>query len=100
MKLRIDLKVTELDNLEVEALLLAKSQLKAIDDGFQELKVETPEWVIDRLSEVSTEINGRVRATLQKRLRAAISRRSALRTADEKRKDLDAEIAELEAKIV
>ena len=99
MKLRIDLKVTELENLAVEELLLGKNQLKVIDDGFQELKVDTPEWVIDRMAAMTSEINGRVKATLQKRLRAAKSRRAALRTADEKRNALDAEILELSAKI-
>jgi len=100
MKLRIDLKITPVEDLDIETLLLSKAQLKTIDDGYQELKIETPEWVLDRISEVSMEINQRVRGELQKRLRNAKSRRSALRSADEKRKDLDVEITELEGKIL
>jgi hypothetical protein len=97
--IRIDLKVTAVDTLDIESLLLAKNQLKIIDDGYQELKVETPEWILDRLSEISTEVSLRVRAERMKRLRTAKARRSALRTADEKRTALDAEIKELEAEL-
>ena len=83
----------------VEELLLARNQLKVVDDGYQELSLVTPEWVTDKMSEISIEITSRVRNELQRRLRAAKARRSALRTADEKRKDLNVEIQELEGKL-
>lgn len=81
----------------VEELLLARNQLKIIDDGYQELKLPTPEWVIDKLGSVSAEITSRVKSELMRRLRAAKARRSSLRTAEEKRNSLDTEITELEA---
>jgi len=88
---------TDLEEISsVEELLLAKNQLKVIDDGYQDLKLPTPEWVTDRLSDTDREITIRVQAELKRRLRTAKARRSALRTADEKRKDLEAEIADLE----
>ena len=91
-----------LENLEaeelssVDELLLAKNQLQVIDAGYQEFKLPTPEWVIDKLTSVTGEITNRIRAELQRRLRASKARRSSLRTAEEKRAGLDAEIAELE----
>lgn len=83
----------------VEELMLAEDQLKTLDARYQELKLQTPEWITDKLAEVNHEITSRVRSELMKNLRAAKARRSALRTADEKRADLDEEIKELEAKL-
>lgn len=99
-KILIVIQNTDIETIgTVEELLLAKAQLRTIDDGYQELKLETPEWVTDKLTEVDHEVTMRVRGELMRRLRAAKARRSALRTADEKRVDLDAEIRELEGKI-
>jgi hypothetical protein len=83
----------------VEELILGQNQLRVIDQGYQDLKLSTPEWVIDKLTQTTKEIDNRVQGELQRRLRAAKARRSALRTADEKRKDADAEIEELEARL-
>lgn len=83
----------------VEMLLLAKNQLKVIDDGYQELGLGTPEWVSEKQLEVTQEITSRVRAELQRKLKTARGRRTALATADEKRVRLDTEIAELEKKL-
>ena len=88
---------TDLQNVgKVEELILAKAQLKTIDEGYQELQLPTPDWVTDKLMETSQEISMRVKAELQRKLREMKARRSALRTADEKRKDLDTGIEELE----
>ena len=83
----------------VEELILAQSQLRAIDQGYQDLKLTTPEWIIDKLTQTTREIDSRVQGELMRRLRAAEARRSALRTADEKRKDADAEIQELKERL-
>ena len=99
-RLLIVLQTTDIEEMgSVEELILAQNQLKIIDAGFQELKLEPPDWVLEKLSETGHEINMRVKGELMKRLKSAKARRSALRTADEKRKDLDAEIAELESKL-
>lgn len=83
----------------VEELFLAKGQLKTIDTGYQDLSLQTPEWVIDKLNEVDREITNRVRFELQRRLKAAKARRAGLKTADEKRRDLDTEINALEGQL-
>ena len=90
-------KIDEVDT--VEELLLGRAQLKTIDDGYQDLKLDSPEWVVEKLSAVDAEINLRVKGELMRRLKMARARRSALRTADEKRKALDDEIKELESKV-
>lgn len=84
------------DEVSIEDLILAKDGLSVLDAGFQELQIETPEWITDKLTLVSSEIINRNRAELQRRLKAAKARRAGLATVDEKRAALDAEIAALE----
>jgi len=83
----------------VETLMLARNQLKVIDDGFQELQLETPEWVSEKQLEVNREITFRVKAELQRRLKTARARRVAASTMDEKRQKLDVEIEGLEKQL-
>jgi len=91
---------TAIDHIaSVEELILAREQLRTIDNGFQDLKLNTPEWVLNKLSEIDTEINVRVKGALQQRLRMAEARRSALRTRDEKRAELDAEIKDIKERL-
>lgn len=88
-----------IDEIAIEDLILAKGQLASLDAGFQDLGVATPEWVSDKLTQVSAEIVNRNRAELQRQLKSAKARRAALATVDEKRASLDAEIAALEQKL-
>lgn len=87
------------DDVALEDLILAKVDLRNLDAGCQEAGVETPEWVVDKLSLVTSEITNRNRVELQRQLKTAKARRSALATMDEKRKAMDATIAGLEAKL-
>ena len=87
---------TDVEEISIEELILAKAQLKTIDDGYQDMKLDSPDWVIDKLSEVDREITMRVRSELMARLKRVKGQRAALRTADEKRTALDAEASALE----
>lgn len=96
--------VRELKNMltnevQVEDLILAKVSLKILDGGFQESGVDTPDWILDKLQLIASEINNRNRADIQKQLKQAKARREAIATPDEKRGKLDAQIAELEKKL-
>ncbi len=100
MRVIVVMENTTMDSIStVEELFLIQAQLKTIDSGYQEMKLETPEWVTDKLSETAHEIMTRVKGELLRRLKAAKARRSALQTPDEKRKNLDAEIEALEAQL-
>jgi hypothetical protein len=83
----------------VEELFLFQDQLHVIQAGWQGIGLDAPEWIQDKLVQVETEIKLRVKAELQRKLRNAKNRREALRTADEKRNILDAEIAALENRL-
>lgn len=87
------------DSVSIDNLILAKAALTNLAAGYQELGVETPEWVVDKFNQVSRELVERNRAELERRLRSAKARRAGLATAEEKRKGLDDEIAQLEAKL-
>ena len=100
MRITIIESTTPVEDLEtVEILLLAKNQLKVIDNGYEELGLETPEWISEKQLEVTQEITFRVKAELQRRLKTSRARRAALATTDEKRERLDQEITELEKKL-
>lgn len=83
----------------VEMLLLAKSQLKIIDEGYQELGLETPEWISEKQLEVAREITSRVRAELTRQLKGYKARRAAEAPKEERLSFLDTKITELEKKL-
>lgn len=99
VKVIINLKAIQIDTTEIEDLMVIKNQLAVIDNEYQNLTLDTPEWVTDKLGEVSREINSRVTAELTLKLKQAKSRRAAFKTNVEKRDDLDAEIKALESKL-
>ncbi len=80
----------------VEMLMLARNQLKIIDEGYQGLELETPEWIAEKQLAVAQEITSRVRADLMRQLKMAKARRSAEAPKEEKLAKLDAKIDMLE----
>lgn len=83
----------------LEDLFVAEDQLETVKVKYEAYRTEAPEWVNSQLNAVRIEIKTRIAGQLQMRLRNAKVRRSALRTADEKRKDLDIEIEDLEKRL-
>ena len=92
-----ELMAVGIDNVPVEDLMLVLSDLKSIDKEFQEINVQTPEAVIDKIVEMKNEIKSRNRAELLRRLKEAKARESALETQSEKRKKAKEEITRIEA---
>ena len=100
MRIRIiDVSLVLEDVETVEDLFLVKRDLNTMDAGFQELGLDTPEWISEKQLAVGAEITSRVRAELQRQLKTSRARRSNLATADEKRLLLDSKIADLEKKL-
>ena len=91
--------LSEIETNKVDDLIIAKVALRNLDAGYQDAGIETPEWVIDGINDLEREITNRNRAQLTKDLKKAKARRYALASADEKRKTLDSQIAELEKKL-
>ncbi len=87
------------DCAQVEDLMILDHQLKVLDESYQGLGLETPEWIVDKLAETGREVNLRVRSELQRRLKTAQARRAALATVSEKRDILDAQIKDIEGRL-
>lgn len=87
------------DEVNMDDLVLAQSNLKTLDAGYDSSGIETPEWVIDKLTAVSSEINSRNRAELQRQLRTLRAQQMADMTMSERRKTREDKIKELEGKL-
>jgi hypothetical protein len=99
MKVLINLMAIEIDTTDIENLMIVKRNLMIIDEEYKSMSLSAPDWVLDKLGEVSREIKNRVEADLTRKLKNAESRRAAAKTMSEKREDLDAEIAALKAQL-
>lgn len=99
MKVIINIRAIVAEDTQLEDLMIVKANLMTVDAGYQELKLASPEWVTDKLGEVSREILTRVRAALEARLKAAKARDAALKPKGELRRDIQDEIKELESQL-
>lgn len=98
MTLFQELKNTKPDTVEqVEEVITLLALAKTIRNEFSTHTqvIETPEWLDDKIRSLERELTLRTADVLEKRLREAKARRDSLKTAEEKRKELDAEIAAL-----
>jgi len=93
--------VNTLKNLQIrtgmslDEMIAARSDLKSLAANFDDLKLSIPEWIGNKLDEIESEVKNQVRAERMATLKKLESRRSALMTADEKRKSIDEEISQL-----
>lgn len=82
---------------DVDTLIAVDSQLKSLAGNYADRKLEIPDWVGEKLTEIDVEIKALVRAERLAKVKKMKSQRAALMTNEEKRMKLDAEIAEEEA---
>jgi hypothetical protein len=92
---RIDVRGLE----DLEDLVAFYTDASTLCNSYQELGIDTPKWLDNKLSDVQAEIKARRRAAVQARLEKAKAERLTLRTPDEKRKAVDDEIAALEKEL-
>lgn len=81
---------------QVEELIELRAGARSLFDEYATQKLDQPEWLSNSVNDLDREIAARVRDERARRLSEARARRSSLKTLDEKRSDLDREIAELE----
>lgn len=89
------LKNLQIDRIDIDEAIALFGFGKTLSTLYGEFSLPVPEWLDDRLGALKKEIVERRRDYLENRLKEAKARRSALRTAEEKRADVDNEIAEL-----
>ncbi|SRR6266403_1115295 len=91
-----ELKSFSPQRLDGEELVELATFGRIFEAEFGQLGVEIPEWVGNQLRAVRREIRTRNADAIANKLRAAKARFESLKTADEKRAAVAAEIAQLE----
>jgi hypothetical protein len=93
------LKSYDIDRASVDELIALAALAAAMIAEYQTNQLGAPEWVTTRLKSIRREIKTRVQDQLEAKLAEAKARRESLRTTEEKRTVLDAEIAALTAQL-
>lgn len=91
------LKRANLDTYDIEQLVELSAIARVMRTEFEATQAEVPSWLDDRTREIRRAISAKQEDVRGARLSELKSRRSALRTTEEKRQELDAEIAKLTA---
>lgn len=89
-------------NMSVEDLSFTLASMKATMSqyGHEQLAgIEAPNWLIEGVRSAARELNEKIRDQRAATLKKMKMQRENLRTAEEKRSDLDRQIAELEKQI-
>ena len=96
---RILITIEEIENATVPELLLSKQDLVMIDQGYQDLGIDTPTEILDKIGDITGEINKKVKDELRRKLKDAEVRYAAIAPLSEKRKALSNTIADLKKKL-
>ena len=83
----------------LDELVLAHLEVSQTIAAYQGLGLDVPERLAGLVKDIKREVDERVRADKERKLKAMRARREALKTPDEKRSGLDAQIAELEKQL-
>ena len=89
----------DLKNATLEELIVASAGQRAIIAEYQRHGIAVPEEMMEHANYLDRRIKRSVRAEKLAELKMAKARYEALKTDEEKRKDLEGKIAELEASL-
>lgn len=90
----------DVDRMDMEEAVSLSAFGRALRTEYDVLQEMPPDWLDNRLKELRRMIRSRQQDSLEKRLREARLRLSHLRTPDEKRADVEREIASLEQQLI
>jgi hypothetical protein len=93
------LKSFKVKNNTIEDLIAVRGDLKNLAANFNDMSLEVPEWLSEKITEVEMEVKSLSKAEKLATLRKLKAQSSALMSRDEKRKAIDDQIAALEASI-
>lgn len=95
------LKTLDVDRLiDMEELVELSTLARSLKAEFVEHELDVPEWLSDKAKTLNREINARNQDAIERRLRELKNRRETLETPAERKKKINAEIQQLEAKLV
>ena len=81
---------------ETEELVALSGFGRALENEYNELKLDAPEWLPNQQKAVRRELKARNAEAIANKLRSAKARLETLKSPDEKRKAVEDEIAALE----
>jgi len=93
------LKNLNIDRMDLDEAIALATLGRATANGYDYYKVPAPKWLENGLRMLDEEINRRRKELLQSRLREVEAEQTALRTREERRADLTAEHARLQAEL-
>lgn len=93
------IKAMDVSSASVDELVLAFSTIKTALEGYYSLGVDVPEYLLGLQKDIKREVDERSRTEKERKLKTLRARREALKTPDEKRAGVDAQIAELEKQL-
>lgn len=91
------LKGLDLQTPTLDELIYLSSQAKALRAEFDANNAEVPEWLDNRIRELKREIQSRLQDSVALRIKTLKAQRDALKTPQEKREAIEAELQKLEA---
>ena len=92
----MELRVMIVEDTNIEKLMLARAELLDIQMGYEQFSADTPEWVEDKLLQVNSEIDTKLKAEKLRKLKNLKAIRETLKTRTERRDETDAAIKALE----
>jgi hypothetical protein len=92
-----ELRGLDVERTNLDEMVALSTFGRAMEDEYKRLTIPVPEWLEDRLSALDREIRLRRTDALQAKLKELEARKEALKTADQKRQDVDAEMAKVKA---
>jgi hypothetical protein len=99
MNLLSQLRNLDCDRIDLDDAIALSALGRSVITEYEALGWDTPEWLTVNLKSLRREIRSRIADTIEHTLRAKQARLAALKPAEERRKDLQAEIEDLQKKV-
>lgn len=97
MQLLIELRKIDVEAIQFDEGIVVLAMLKLVRKEYEDESIPLPEWLVQKIASLQREVKIRHRDYLAAALLRAKTARDTLKTRDEKVKDLDGEIARLDA---
>lgn len=91
------LKGVNLPRTDVEEMVVLLVFAEGMKLKYQELEIDVPEWLSDKISAITKEVEARNHDSILAKIRSAESRLEAMKPAEQKRVELSKEIKRLKA---
>lgn len=80
-------------------LVMAVIQLRVVSDGYSDLGIDEPQWLVEKIRDAESELKHRRRDAKERQLIELRMKREGLKSRDEKRGDTEEEIRKLEQEL-